>query len=106
MNQLILQVPGQTELLRVSITPNDEAKLQALLEQKRLPQVFTLNGVRIVSDTILGFNDNLSPEENPFQDEPVQQVQTQFEDVISRVRQSDWYQRGLQARKQHRAGSH
>ena len=95
MNQLILQVPGQSDLLHLDITSNDEVKIQALLDQKRLPQVFTLNGVRIVSDTILGFYDNLSPEDNPFDT-----GQLTIEDVFSRTRQSAWYQRGLQARKQ------
>lgn len=97
MNQLVLQVEGKPSLSYVDITPDEETKIETLLRSDSLPTVFMLNGVRIVTDTILGFSDKLSPTENPFTDEQRPPVNQSFFDS---VRESAWYQRGLKARQQ------
>ena len=90
MNQLVLYKQGV--MAHVSLTHDEEVKIQALISQNRLPAVFVLNGTRIVSDTILGFTTALAPDENPFLQGP------KPSDFFQKVRSQPWYQKGTQAR--------
>lgn len=100
MNQLVCQIEEQPELAYLEISPQEEEKIQALIDQNRLPTVFTLNGVRIVSETILGFYDKRNSDSNPFKQKetPPPTNQKINSDFFERVRQQDWYQNGLRAR--------
>ena len=98
----LVNIDGRIVKDFTDVTPEEESKITSLIQNKRLPARFTLNNKRIDSDTILGFHDKLNVEPAP----PIQVnlISSEASEALlapsigDRVRQSDWYQRGLAAR--------